>query len=89
MFLNRISVPYLIVEPTPPTSALIKLNSKRIFSESLIIDEYQVQRQKITKLVEDLSPFMKIGTCHNPKKAIGWDVLFNIEFDGKQGIRLY
>ncbi|NBO25150.1 MAG: hypothetical protein EBU93_07985, partial [Chlamydiae bacterium] len=44
------------------------------------------QSGKISKLISDLAPFMKVGICNYSESNVGWDVQFQIEFDGEDVI---
>ena len=85
-FLDKITVPYLICGPPKdpiigrliteqaddpaPSNATIEPSSSDI-SEAV----------KIERLIKNMAPFVNLGTCHRPKNSMGWDVLFDMQYD--------
>jgi hypothetical protein len=86
-FLSRVKIPYLINGPPKVRlnesdcgldNVTVNRNMKRTESEEV----NGSKSMKIAELSRDLSPFIKLGTCHRPLNSAGWDVLFDMQIDG-------
>ena len=88
-FLNKITVPYLICGPPKdpiigqpiteqaddPVPSIINMESPTNAADTF------TEAEKIERLIKKMAPFVNLGTCHRPKNSMGWDVLFDMQYD--------
>ena len=82
-FLTGVKVPYLVKGPSKKAFIEDQVETEQVsVNPNMILEtDKDIEAEKIAELSEDLSSFIKFGTCHRPLNSAGWDVLFDMKID--------